>query len=100
MPSAPTGSNLPAGVRAVTLSAGVQQHDLYVKLGAQNTMIVMGSANTVGPVGGYIQGGGHSLMGWIAGMASDNALEFMVVTADVRTNPSCMPVYSFADEKQ
>jgi FAD/FMN-containing dehydrogenase len=84
VPSVPSGITAPSGVRAVTLAAGVQEHDLYTYLATQGVMVVGGSANTVGIAGGYIQGGGHSIMGWIAGMASDNALEFTVVTANVR----------------
>ena len=84
VPSVPSGTNLPAPVKAVTVGAGVLMHDLYAFLGSQQTMVVGGSSNTVGISGGYIQGGGHSIMGWLHGMASDNALEFELVTADVR----------------
>jgi FAD/FMN-containing dehydrogenase len=84
VPSVPSGTRAPGGVKAVTIAAGVQEHELYTYLATQGVMIVGGSANTVGISGGYIQGGGHSIMGWIAGMASDNALEFTVVTASVR----------------
>ncbi|KAF9889768.1 hypothetical protein FE257_007074 [Aspergillus nanangensis] len=82
VPTMPSGASPPAGVKAVKLAAGVQQHELYAYLATQNTMVVLGSSNTVGAAGGYIQGGGHSLLGWTAGMASDNALEFTVVTAE------------------
>jgi FAD/FMN-containing dehydrogenase len=88
VPAVPAGVTAPAGVRAVTLGAGVQQHELYTYLAQKGLMVVGGSSNTVGLAGGYIQGGGHSIMGWIAGMASDNALEFMVVTASVGCFPS------------
>jgi FAD/FMN-containing dehydrogenase len=84
VPSVPSGTTSPAGVKAITLGAGVQQHEMYTYLATQGAMVVGGSSNTVGIAGGYIQGGGHSIMGWIAGMASDNALEFKVVTASVR----------------
>ncbi|KAF7114935.1 hypothetical protein CNMCM5793_000705 [Aspergillus hiratsukae] len=66
---------------AVTLDAGVSLQEMYAALGKQNRTVVGGSAHTVGPTGGYIQGGGHSLLGPWKGMASDNALEFSVVTA-------------------
>lgn len=46
-------------------------------------MAVGGSSNTIGVAGGYIQGGGHSFLSWLHGMASDNVLEFQVVLADV-----------------
>jgi hypothetical protein len=35
---------------------------LYIYLGTQNIMVIRGSASTVGIVGGYIQGGGHSIL--------------------------------------
>jgi FAD/FMN-containing dehydrogenase len=88
VPSVPSGTTAPVGIKAVTLGAGVQQHDLYTFLATQGVMVVGGSSNTVGIAGGYIQGGGHSLMGFIAGMASDNALEFKLVAANVRSDPS------------
>ena len=94
-PSVPSGTKAPSGVKAVTLAAGVQEHDLYTYLATQGVMVVGGSANTVGIAGGYIQGGGHSIMGWIAGMASDNALEFTIVTANVRCLSSSFSYSSF-----
>ncbi|RJE20511.1 FAD binding domain-containing protein [Aspergillus sclerotialis] len=71
--------------RAVTIDAGVSLRELYTAIGAQNRTVVAGAANTVGPAGGYIQGGGHSFLGPWKGLASDNALEFTVVTADLWT---------------
>ncbi|RHZ57992.1 FAD-dependent oxidoreductase [Aspergillus thermomutatus] len=66
---------------AVTLDAGISLQEMYTALGKRNRAVVGGSAHTVGPVGGYIQGGGHSFLGPWKGMASDHALEFSVVTA-------------------
>ncbi|KLJ12109.1 hypothetical protein EMPG_12773 [Blastomyces silverae] len=65
---------------AVTLGAGVVLSDLYKALSAKGVIAVAGLAHTVAAPGGYIQGGGHSPMGPWKGMASDNALEFEVVT--------------------
>jgi len=70
---------------AVTIGAGVYLMDLYKAVADRNITVVAGLAHTVGPAGGYIQGGGHSPLGTWKGMASDNALEFQVVNADVRT---------------
>ncbi len=83
VPAVYPGTTPPAPVKAVTVAAGVQLHAMYEYLNTQNVIVVGGSANTVGIAGGYLQGGGHSLMGHIAGMGSDNALEFKVVTAAV-----------------
>lgn len=68
---------------AVTFGAGVELYDMYTWLAENDIMAVGGSAHGVGVTGGYIQGGGHSLLAGIHGMASDNALEFTVVVADV-----------------
>lgn len=83
VPSTPDNVAAPPGVSAVTFGAGVQLHEMYAYLGSKGRMVVGGSANTVGVSGGYVQGGGHSVLGWLHGMASDNALEFQLVLADV-----------------
>lgn len=68
---------------AVTIGAGVQLKELYVAAQSQGKTVVAGFANTVGAAGGYIQGGGHSALGPWKGMASDNALQFTIVIANV-----------------
>ncbi|KAJ5094949.1 hypothetical protein N7532_007240 [Penicillium argentinense] len=82
VPTVPSGMSAPGGIKAVTLGAGVQLHEMYSFLASKGVMVVGGSANTVGVAGGYVQGGGHSFLGWLHGMASDNALEFQVVLAN------------------
>ncbi|KAJ5820416.1 hypothetical protein N7474_006007 [Penicillium riverlandense] len=67
--------------QAVTMAAGVNLPELYAFVAQHNRTAIGGSAHTVGAAGGYIQGGGHSPFGAWKGMASDNALEFEVVTA-------------------
>lgn len=69
--------------RAATMAAGVQLYDMYDWLNDNDIMVVGGSSHGVGVTGGYVQGGGHSLLAAYQGMASDNALEFTIVTADV-----------------
>ncbi|KAB8231458.1 FAD-dependent oxidoreductase [Aspergillus alliaceus] len=69
---------------AVTIAAGVMLNELYAAVGKAGRTVVAGASHTVGAAGGYIQGGGHSFLGPWKGMASDNALEFSVVTADGR----------------
>ncbi|KAM3548458.1 hypothetical protein MY1884_009170 [Beauveria asiatica] len=68
---------------ALTLGAGVVLMDIYSETTKRNLTAVFGLSHTVGAAGGYIQGGGHSPLGPWKGMASDNALQFEVVTADV-----------------
>ncbi|OAX85248.1 hypothetical protein ACJ72_00370 [Emergomyces africanus] len=67
---------------AVTLGAGVGLSDLYEALSKKGVIAVAGLSHTVAAPGGYIQGGGHSPLGPWKGMASDNALEFKVVTPE------------------
>lgn len=71
----------------VKVSAGVNLQDLYRAVSEKGRLVVAGSATTVGVTGGYIQGGGHSPLSPSKGMGSDNAVEFEVVTADVRSLP-------------
>ncbi|OJD15980.1 hypothetical protein AJ78_03812 [Emergomyces pasteurianus Ep9510] len=65
---------------AATLGAGVRLSDLYKAMSEKGVIAVAGLSHTVVASGGYIQGGGHSPMGPWKGMASDNALEFEVIT--------------------
>jgi FAD/FMN-containing dehydrogenase len=68
---------------AVTMAAGVHLSELYKAAGEKKRTVQAGASHTVGAAGGYIQAGGHSPFGARGGLASDNALEFQVVTADV-----------------
>ena len=68
---------------AVTVSAGVQLHDMYLFCHKNNVSVVAGHANSVGVAGGYIQGGGHSILGPWKGMAVDNVLQYTLVLANV-----------------
>lgn len=45
-------------------------------------MILSGECPTVGLAGGYLQGGGHSILSTTYGLAADNLLQYEVVTAD------------------
>jgi len=82
----PQGSNPASNSSgpAVTLGAGVQLRELYNFAGSKNVSVVAGFASTVGAAGGYIQGGGHGPLSLWKGLGADNALEFNVVTANVR----------------
>ncbi|KAK1139828.1 hypothetical protein N8T08_011154 [Aspergillus melleus] len=66
----------------VTVEAGAILDEIYPAVKEEGKVAVLGAAHTVGAAGGYIQGGGHSPIGSWKGMASDNAVEFEVVTAD------------------
>ena len=59
---------------AVTVGSGVGLTTLYSAAKARGKMFVGGSAATVSPAGGYIQGAGHSPFSPIYGLAADNVL--------------------------
>ncbi|KAK6527357.1 hypothetical protein TWF281_010537 [Arthrobotrys megalospora] len=67
------------GYNAVTISPGMQWQDMYRLVDEHNKIIVGGGASTVGCIGGYLQGGGHSPLSSVYGMAVDQVLEMTVV---------------------
>ncbi|KAI9794451.1 MAG: hypothetical protein M1816_005521 [Peltula sp. TS41687] len=85
---------------AVTIGAGVQLLELYEAAKARGlTVVAGGGGSTIGAAGGYIQGGGHSLLGNLYGASTDNVLEFTVVTASgdlVTANADINPDLYFA----
>ncbi|KAE9406765.1 FAD-binding domain-containing protein [Gymnopus androsaceus JB14] len=66
----------------VTLGAGVQWQDVYAFAESHNITVVGGSDRSVGAVGGWLQGGGHSMLSNTMGLGVDRALQFKVVTPD------------------
>lgn len=64
---------------AITAGGGSGMYSLYSLADEHNTTVVGGGAKTVS-VGGYISGGGHSLLSPKYGLAADNVLEIEVVT--------------------
>lgn len=56
-------------------------YDLYMTADKHNRTVVGGGAKTVG-LGGYVTGGGHSILAPHYGLAADNVLEAEVVTPD------------------
>lgn len=67
---------------AVKVLAGVQTGEIYAAARKRGQMIVGGECPSVGFAGGYIQGGGHSPLSSMYGLAADNTLSFEVITAD------------------
>lgn len=65
---------------AAKLGAGVIAGEADEFVGAAGYRVVTGECPSTGLVGGYSQGGGHSLLGGAYGMAADNVLEWEVVT--------------------
>ncbi|KAL2173170.1 uncharacterized protein P884DRAFT_212792 [Thermothelomyces heterothallicus CBS 202.75] len=69
---------------AVKLGAGVHAGVALQYLGRRGYRLVTGECGTVGVAGGYSMGGGHGPLNGAYGMASDNVLEWEVVTGDGR----------------
>jgi len=66
----------------VKAEAGVMVFELVKEVSKKGRTVVAGALSTIGVVGGYLQGGGHSPLGVWKGLASDHAVEFEVVLAD------------------
>ncbi|KAI5844911.1 hypothetical protein BZA05DRAFT_378393 [Tricharina praecox] len=64
------------------ITGGNQWKDTYSEALAAGRLVVGGASASVGSVGGYIQGGGHSPWGAHYGMAADQVLEFEAVGLD------------------
>ncbi|KAI1119785.1 hypothetical protein F5Y10DRAFT_290963 [Nemania abortiva] len=67
---------------AIKLGAGNLGLEAYETANSEGYRIAGGNCPSVGIVGGYTQGGGHSQMGSVYGMSADNILEWEVVTAE------------------
>ncbi|KZP25670.1 FAD-binding domain-containing protein [Athelia psychrophila] len=67
---------------SLTLGAGVQWETAYNYADAQDFLIIGGDVNQVGAAGGWLLGGGHSVLSPSYGLGVDNLLEAHVVTAD------------------
>ncbi|KAF2032365.1 FAD/FMN-containing isoamyl alcohol oxidase-like protein MreA [Setomelanomma holmii] len=67
---------------AFKMGAGVQAFEAYTAAHMAGLTVLGGQCITVGVVGGYTQGGGHSLLSGKHGMGADQALEWEVVTTD------------------
>lgn len=74
----PDGCSAPAG-DAVTLPAGQGFKGVYEFAEANNITVLGGSSSTVGPVGGWINGGGHGALSNTLGLGVDNVLEIKTV---------------------
>lgn len=81
------GSFTPSGCwwsiegNAVTVETGIQTMELYEYLHRYNETVVGPGARTV-RVGGYLTGGGHSVLSSRNGLAADQVLEMEVVMPD------------------
>ncbi|KAF9164761.1 hypothetical protein DFQ26_001070 [Actinomortierella ambigua] len=70
------------GADAVVVGPGVLWEEVNRVLDAHKRIVVGGAEATVGAVGGYCLGGGHSPLSPRHGLCVDNVLQYTVVTAD------------------
>ncbi|QRW23165.1 FAD-binding domain protein [Rhizoctonia solani] len=70
---------------AVTVKAAEQWLDVYKAADAHNVSVVGATARSVGAAGGWVQGGGHSMLSGLFGMGVDNVLQFTLVKPDGQT---------------
>ncbi|KAI2639241.1 FAD-binding domain-containing protein [Xylaria nigripes] len=75
----PIGCNFTIDSPAVTVGGGSQFGPIYEALDKINQTVVGGMSKSVG-VGGYITGGGHSILAPRYGMGADNVFEMELVT--------------------
>ncbi|KAJ7189100.1 FAD-binding domain-containing protein [Mycena filopes] len=77
--------------RAITVGAGVTFQQVYQFADANDAMFIGGYAQTVGVSGGWMMGGGHSVLSPSFGLGVDRVLEIKIVTPDgkVRTANAC-----------
>lgn len=64
---------------AMRMAAGVQGTDINKAAYLKGLVIVAGECSTVGPAGGFTQGGGHSALSSQYGLSADQVLEWEVV---------------------
>lgn len=75
----PQGCSCKLNTTAITALAGTSTLEMYIASAAVNQTVIGGGARTVG-MGGYLTGGGHSLLSAFYGLATDQVLEMEIVT--------------------
>ncbi|OAA77693.1 FAD-binding, type 2 [Akanthomyces lecanii RCEF 1005] len=70
--------------KALKVGAGVAGYEALAAAHKAGLVVLTGECPSVGIAGGYAQGGGHSALSTIHGLAADNALSYDVVTATGR----------------
>jgi FAD/FMN-containing dehydrogenase len=86
----PMGCDITIPGNSVTVGAGTQMIRIYEYLDAFNQTMVGGMGKTVG-IGGYVTGGGHSVLSNRYGLAADQVLQMEMVTpgGDIITINEC-----------
>jgi nitrilase len=69
-------------VNTITTGAGISSQEVYEFAESENVTFVGGYASTIGVSGGWVQGGGHSVLSPVLGLGIDRVVQFKIVTAD------------------
>ncbi|KAJ7196212.1 FAD-binding domain-containing protein [Mycena pura] len=77
--------------RAITVGAGITFEQVYKVAEDNDSMFIGGYAQTIGASGGWMMGGGHSVLSPSFGLGVDRVLEIKIVTPDgnLRTANAC-----------
>ncbi|KAL9096405.1 MAG: hypothetical protein Q9165_001402 [Trypethelium subeluteriae] len=86
-----TGCSSNATTAAITTDAGVNFDEVYAFADAHNVTFIGGYASNIGVSGGWVMGGGHSVLSPVYGLGIDRVLEFKIITPDgvLRTANAC-----------
>ena len=76
------GCSLNTSTAAITTDAGVNFDQVYAFADSLNVTFIGGYASTIGTSGGWVMGGGHSVLSPVFGLGIDRVLEFQIVTPD------------------
>ncbi|KAI0120799.1 FAD-binding domain-containing protein [Hypoxylon sp. NC0597] len=68
--------------RAITAGTGVSTNDMYEFAHKHESTFVGGYSPTVAASGGWVLGGGHSVLSPVYGLGADRVVEFKIVTPD------------------
>ncbi|KAI9642653.1 hypothetical protein NHQ30_008384 [Ciborinia camelliae] len=66
----------------ITTAAGVNTNDVYEFADAHNVTFIGGYGTTIGVTGGWVQGGGHSVLSPVYGLGIDRVIQYKIVTTD------------------
>ena len=78
----PQGCSSISPMDTITTAAGVSFDEVYKFADGEGVTFVGGYASTVGVSGGWLQGGGHSVLSPIYGLGVDRVVQLRVITAD------------------
>lgn len=78
----PQGCSAKETVDAITFGAGVIAGQAYEFADAKNVTILGPYAPTIAISGGWLQGGGHTVLSPVYGLGVDRVVEFKIVTPD------------------